>query len=81
MPKKSSRVPENETSQAKFMRLANQRVNRLLATYKQLGALGGTAYTSTPDQVKRIGDALKASHDRAMDQLNKKTVSTQEFKL
>jgi hypothetical protein len=83
MPKKKSgsTVPANETKSQKFSRLANQRVNRVMSIYKQIGALGGVAYESTPEQTKKIGEALKASHDRAMDQLNKRTVTTQEFKL
>ena len=81
MPKKRSNVPSNETPAAKFMRLANQRVSRFMKVYKQLGALGGSAYQSTPDQLKKINDALINSHQHAMDSLNRKAVATQEFKL
>lgn len=83
MPKKSkgSQVPPNETKAQKFARLANQRVNRVIQIYKQLGSLGGSAYESTPDQIKKIGEALTNAQTRAMDQLNKKTVTVQEFKL
>lgn len=81
MPRKAQNVPANETSSAKFIRLANQRVSRLLMQYKQLGSLGGPAYQSTPEQVKKIADALKGAQDRAVEQLQKKTVATPEFKL
>lgn len=83
MPKKKggTAVPKDETKSQKFARLANQRVNRLMQIYKQLGSLGGAAYESTKEQVDKIEEALKNAQTRAIDQLKKKAVAVQEFKL
>ncbi len=81
MPRKAKNVPMNETPAQRFVRLANQRVNRILVTFKQLGQLGGSAYASSPEQVRKIAEVLKAAHDRSVDQLQKKEVASGEFKL
>lgn len=81
MPRKKETIPANETPAQKFVRLATQRTQRIIDTYKQLGSLAGSAYQSTPEQVKKISEALKAEHDRAIDSLNKKKVETGGFKL
>lgn len=81
MPKKGKNVPTNETPSQRFVRLANQRVNRILETNKQLSQLAGTAYESSPEQVRKIEDALSQSLVRTIESLKRKTVVSQEFKL
>lgn len=81
MAKKKSNVPANETKAQKFVRLANFRVNKLLKSFKQLGQLGGNGYESTADQRKKIETILKDSLERAIGQMNKAPVASQEFKL
>lgn len=81
MPRTSSNAPKNENASQKFVRLANQRVNRLLAGMKGLGQLGGKAYTSTPDQRKAIAKALRDRLDLVINQLEGNATATTEFKL
>ncbi len=82
MPRKRTNIPANETPEQRFVRVANERVNRLLTGLKQLGTLGNPSqYKSKTEQRSQIGDALKASLERAMDSMNKGGEVTPEFKL
>jgi len=81
MPRKKSNIPANETPESRFIRVANERVNRLLTGLKQLGTLGGTTYASKTEQRKQIGDALEGAVKRAMESMSKDGVAPQEFKL
>ena len=82
MPRKAANVPANEKPEARFVRVATSRVNSLLTSLKQLGSLGNPkVYTSSPDQRKQIGEALKGAMERALDTLNKGGETVQEFKL
>lgn len=82
MPRKKANIPANENNAQKFARLANERVNRILAGLKQVGALGNTTqYTSTAEQREKVVDALRKGVERAADQLKKGGEVPQEFKL
>jgi hypothetical protein len=82
MPRRAQNVPANEKPEARFARVATSRVNVILTSLKQLGTLGNPKmYTSSPDQRKQIGEALKAALERSVDTLNKGGETVQEFKL
>jgi hypothetical protein len=82
MPRKAQNVPANEKADARFVRVATSRVNSMLTQLKQLGTLGNPKlYTSTTDQRKQIGEALKGALERSLDTLNKGGETVQEFKL
>lgn len=80
MPRKAQNVPANEKPDARFLRVAQTRVNSLLTSFKQLGAMGNPKlYTSTEMQRKQLSDALHAGLERALDSLNKGGETPQEF--
>jgi hypothetical protein len=82
MPRKAKNVPANETPEARFVRIANDRVNRLLTGIKQLGGLGDTkTYKSSAEQRKQIDTALTTALTRTMESMNKGGEVQQEFKL
>jgi hypothetical protein len=81
MPRSKQNIPANESNAARFTRVATQRVNSILTSFKQLGSLGNTnTYTSTPDQRKQIQSALTTALDQAM-QAMARGEAVQEFKL
>lgn len=57
---KKSSVPANETKAQKFVRLGNKRVPKALKAIRQIGQLAGSGYESSPEQRKKITDALNA---------------------
>jgi hypothetical protein len=82
MPRKAQNIPANETKNQKFARLANQKVNQTLTLLKAVGGLGNrNQYESTPEQRKKIGEALTGAVGRAMDQMARGGETVQEFKL
>jgi hypothetical protein len=82
MPRKPANVPANEKMDAKFVRVAQGRVNQILQSLKQLGTLGNQkVYTSTIEQRKQIAEALKLGLERSMETLNKGGEPQQDFKL
>ena len=80
MPRTAQNIPANESPNARFARLATHRVNTILRSFKQLGQLGGKAYTSTPDQRKKIESALTEGLTRALSAMAKGE-TVQDFKL
>jgi hypothetical protein len=48
-----------ETKNERFTRLATARVNKVLLIYKHLSNLGGSNYSSTPDEKNQILSALR----------------------
>jgi hypothetical protein len=82
MPRRAQNVPANEKPEARFVRVATSRVNSILTSLKQLGTLGNPkVYSSSLDQRKQIGEALKAALERSIDSLHKGGETVQEFKL
>lgn len=79
--KGTSTVPKNESKDAKFVRLANQRINKILKMYRQISQLGGAAYESTSDQRKKIKDVLENGLSSAIDGMNKVKIASNDFKL
>lgn len=76
-----SRVPENETKEQKFVRLATARVNKVRKALDQIGLLGGASYTSTDEQRKKIREAIKESCEFNFNRLEKVKLSKSNFQL
>lgn len=57
-------VPENETPDVRFRRLAKQRVPRAIKALESVGKLGGRGYTYTPEQAAKIAADLTAAAER-----------------
>jgi hypothetical protein len=66
---RASRVPENETAEEKFCRLALARMNRVLPAVANIGNLGTSQYAKTPEQIDAIETALRAAVDSAVARL------------
>ena len=79
--KRVSKVPENETKQQKFIRLATARVNKVRKALDQIGLLGGAAYESTDDQRQKITDAITECMDFNINRLSKVKMSKDTFRL
>lgn len=75
-----SRVPENETKQQKFMRLATARVNKVRKALDQIGLLGGAAYESTDEQRNKITEAIRECVDFNINRLSKVKMSKDTFR-
>lgn len=73
-----SRVPENETKEQRFIRLATARVNKVRKALDQIGLLGAASYMSTEAQRDKISEALRESVEFNLNRLNKngKTAKT-----
>jgi len=80
MPRTKANIPANENEAQRFVRLANQRVNSILTTLKQLGQLRGSNYKSTPEQRKKIDTVLVEAVQKAVKAMESGEAS-QEFKL
>lgn len=77
---RTSRVPENETKQQKFVRLATARVNKVRKALDQIGLLGGAAYESTEDQRNKIADAIRECMEFNVNRLSKVKMSKDTFR-
>ena len=75
-----SAVPENETKQQKFVRLATRRVNKVRKALDQIGLLGGAAYESTDEQRNRIIEAIRECVEFNMNRLSKVKMSKDSFR-
>lgn len=62
MPR-TTRVPENETAEAKFARLAVARTQRCLDTIGLIGNLASGQYAKTPEQVEAIFGTIRGMLD------------------
>jgi len=76
-----SRVPENETKQQKFIRLATARVNKVRKALDQIGLLGGPSYDSTDEQRDKIAQAIQECVDFNVNRLSKVKLSKSTFQL
>lgn len=70
--KRGSTVPPDETKQARFSRLASQRVAKAVKQIKNIGNLSGSGYEYTEEQVKAISNFIKSAHDEAMSRFRDK---------
>jgi ribosomal protein L4 len=74
MPRKQKTEAEkaaiaNETKRGKFVRLANERIERAYGQITSLGKLGTSAYDRTAEDVQTIRDLLHREVDLACDKL------------
>jgi ABC-type oligopeptide transport system substrate-binding subunit len=76
-----SRVPENETKEQKFIRLATARVNKVRKALDQIGLLGGASYVSTDLQREKIVEAIRESVEFNTNRLSKVKMSKNSFTL
>lgn len=76
-----SRVPEGETKEQKFIRLATARVNKVRKALDQIGLLGGATYSSTDLQREKIAEAIKESVEFNINRLSKVKMSKSTFTL
>jgi hypothetical protein len=51
--------PTNETKEARFVRVATPRVVRAIKYIKLLGNCASSAYGYTPEQIKKMTDAIE----------------------
>jgi hypothetical protein len=51
--------PSNETKEARFVRVATPRVVRVIKYIELLGNCASSAYGYTPEQVKKMTDAIE----------------------
>lgn len=75
-----SKVPEGETKQQKFVRLATARMNKVRKALDQIGQLGGAAYDSTEDQRKKMAEAIQECVDFNVNRLSKVKLSKDTFR-
>jgi hypothetical protein len=75
-----SKVPEGETKQQKFVRLATARVNKVRKALDQIGLLGGASYESTEDQRNKISEAIRECMEFNVNRLAKVKMSKDTFR-
>lgn len=78
---RTSRVPENETKEQRFIRLATARVNKVRKALDQIGLLGAASYSSTDLQRQKISEAIRESVEFNVNRLNKATKTKTSFSL
>ena len=76
-----SKVPQGETKEQRFIRLATARVNKVRKALDQVGLLGSASYSSTDEQRERICEALRESMDFNLTRLSKVKLSKSDFRL
>ncbi len=64
---------EVETKEARFLRIATPRVNKVINAIQVLSNCSGSAYGYTEDQVKNMFDAIQEALDNAQAQFQPKT--------
>lgn len=65
-PEKVSRVPENETNEARFKRIASNRLSNACEAMDLIAKMGqsaGTSYDYTSEQVEKIVNILQGRVD------------------
>lgn len=77
---RTSQVPENETKQQKFVRLATRRINKVRKALDQIGLLGGAAYESTEDQREKMSEAIRECVEFNLNRLAKVKMSKDTFR-
>jgi hypothetical protein len=78
---RTSKVPEGETKEQKFVRLATARVNKVRKALDQIGLLGGASYISTDLQRAKIIEAITESVEFNVKRLSKEKLSKSTFSL
>lgn len=76
-----SKVPKNETPEARFRRMATGRMNKILKSIALLGNLAGSRYKSTPDQVTKMEGAFRDALNNAFGRLKGQKAAKEQFTL
>jgi hypothetical protein len=76
-----SQVPEGETKEQKFIRLATRRVNKVRKALDQIGLLGSASYASTDEQRDKVASAIRESMEFNLNRLAKTKTGKVDFKL
>lgn len=64
---------ETETKEARFLRIATPRVNKVINAIRVLSNCSGSAYGYTDDQIKNMFDVIQEALDNAKAQFQPKT--------
>jgi hypothetical protein len=76
-----SKVPKNETPEARFKRMAVTRVNKCIKSISLLGNLAGSRYKSTPEQITKMETAFREVLVQAFGRLRGQKASKESFTL
>ena len=76
--RKTMAAPENETKEARFVRLATMRTSKALRSISLLGNLSTGSYCYTPEQVSQIETALYGEVEGTMAKFNKATIKSEK---
>lgn len=72
-------IDKNESKEARFLRVAEPRVNRACKAVSLLGNLADSSYAYTPAQVDAMFGAVQAALDSAKARFDKSNVVTFKF--
>lgn len=78
---RQNKVDPNETPQSRFKRLGAARTAKAVAAIKGIGKLTGKAYERTPEQEKKIMQALEDAVQTVRDRFAGKTQAQAGFSL
>jgi hypothetical protein len=76
-----SKVPKNETPEARFKRMAQGRMNKILKGIALLGNLAGSRYKSSPDQIVKMENAFKDALNGTFGRLKGQKTAKEQFTL
>jgi len=74
-------MPDAESKQDKFKRLATQRVPNAVKKIEIIGNLAGSGYESTPEDVDKIISALQEAVDGVKEKFSKRKTQAAKFEL
>ena len=73
MAKTTIEIPENETKEERFVRIATPRVNAVIQKLEILSNCSGNTYGYTEEQIKSMFDAIDLAVATARKQFQPKT--------
>lgn len=76
--KTNNTIPENETKNEKFLRIATPRVNAIIDKLDILSNCAGSNYDYTEEQVETMFQALRDAMDACYDEFRPKVKSEKE---
>ena len=76
--KTTNTIPENETKNEKFLRIATPRVNAIIDKLDILSNCAGSNYEYTEEQVETIFQALRDAMDACYNEFRPKVKSEKE---
>lgn len=76
--KTNNNIPENETKNEKFLRIATPRVNAIIDKLDILSNCAGSSYEYTEEQVETMFQALRDAMDACYNEFRPKVKSEKE---